>query len=447
VKINKKQANLLRKSQIILDYPWLHKLLLEHGKLSLHDIPDEFKNEFQHIVPYIIKQCREEWKKNKDVEIPVEDLLDDRRPCGLCGTPNRFIFYIENRLNGNTLNVGSECVKEFLDIDRLCEGLSVDQLKREAAKIRRRKIINGAFPGIDRLISAWEEEVNKFRVVIPHHLSSDYLQDGNTLSNIYEQYLNEHMGEEAFPAIEALLQKRENYLSTMAVYEREVIDKPFVATKEIADWLNRRNDHETLECIKQNGYVTKYTISKIWERNFIVKITPLLERLLDPLSIVIQKTDFDIHSFVLKENKSDLCLYISFKTFFEYFGGLLFDEKPVAPLILQNIVRLSEIKEPDQIEKAIKNIQSVIRRSKVGISLYGNSISNNEIDLIDRRSNLVVVDKLNDFMKNFKAMAFNLPRPTIEELEAYVRELPGKRYTRDELRDARRAAREAMNRR
>jgi len=33
VKINKKQANLLRKSQIILDYPWLHKLLLEHGKL------------------------------------------------------------------------------------------------------------------------------------------------------------------------------------------------------------------------------------------------------------------------------------------------------------------------------------------------------------------------------------------------------------------------------
>jgi hypothetical protein len=447
MKISLKQANLMLRSHIIHEYPWLHKLLLEFGKIGLDDVPVTYHDEFLNVGPFIIKQCGEEWKGNDEVAHPVDDLGSERMPCGLCGTPNRYIYYIQNRINGNTLNVGSDCVEEFIDTDLLREGKSKGQLLKKAKLIRRLSVVNSKFPGIDRFVMAWFNYLDRFKVLIPHRLEDPYTIEGERLLELYTDYLDENVDEDVFDEIGLIKSKHAGYISEMTVYEESVINEPYVATKEIATWLLEKNDYKTVELLKETGMITSETISHIWERTFISRIAQHIDRLLDSLPLKLEDLDFDYRAFILRSEKPDVRLFCSFEKFLVYFGSLLFGDQSVAGLTLQNIVKISNMPEQDHIETLIKHIQTSIRRSKIDISINGDSISNNQIDLFDRASDLVVVDDLRKFTTEFKGLAFSFSKPTISDLELYVKELPGKRYKKRELLEIRREVKREFSRR
>ena len=56
-------------------------------------------------------------KKNVESEWNAERVIktdnDKKIKCSLCNTPNKYIFFIKNKINGKVLNVGSSCIKKF----------------------------------------------------------------------------------------------------------------------------------------------------------------------------------------------------------------------------------------------------------------------------------------------------------------------------------------------
>ncbi|KJD38697.1 hypothetical protein QD46_17890 [Paenibacillus polymyxa] len=113
INITRKQRNLLLYSDIVKEYKWLHKLLLKNETLKEENVPEKFKNDFTYVAPVILKQCGQEWKDDENVVNPVEDLGQiERQKCSLCGTPTRYLCYIQNKINGKRINIGRDCAQE-----------------------------------------------------------------------------------------------------------------------------------------------------------------------------------------------------------------------------------------------------------------------------------------------------------------------------------------------
>lgn len=111
--LNRKQRVLLENSQILLQFPLLQELLSSYEELSEDILPhlDGSTQSFlQNMMPNILLQAESEWDPDFHC---AKDLGDDRVPCSLCGTANRYVFYITNRLNATKMNVGSDCIQQF----------------------------------------------------------------------------------------------------------------------------------------------------------------------------------------------------------------------------------------------------------------------------------------------------------------------------------------------
>lgn len=440
MKIDKKQRNLMLNSQVIQEYPWLFNLLKENEKIEIELVPDEHKIEYRDIVPHLIKQCGEEWRGDESVLHPIEDLGNDRRPCSLCGTPNRYIYYIKNRMNGNSLNVGGDCVEDFVDIDFLREGKSKGQLLKEAKRIRRLSIINKEIPRIEKIIDSWENEIIRYDLLIPNSIEQPYIKIGNRIKELFIKYLSEEYDESIFMDIINLLNESKTYISKMNYYQQDNQENMFIATAKMGKWLKEKRDNQTYEWLKEDGVITIKSISRVFEPDFIEKIYFDIKNMLNTIEIDTIGYDHEKKGFILLPNhkdNNDIKILCTYEKFLNYYGKKLFNERPNVAFSLSNIVKISDIFEEKSTTNLIIKIQHVIKSSSIGISIHDDYLNMNEIDLLDKHTNLILPYDLQKFIYEFKGLAFNLANPSIKELENYVRELPGKRYTKNELRQIR----------
>lgn len=59
----------------------------------------------------MMNKIMDEWYSIKNYDI-VETLIK----CQLCGRPNKYVFYIHNKITEIDLHIGSDCVKNYSDI-------------------------------------------------------------------------------------------------------------------------------------------------------------------------------------------------------------------------------------------------------------------------------------------------------------------------------------------
>ena len=122
--LSRDEISLLKSSEEIKNtdlYGNLFNILLEITKLEAVTL-DELKEHgldnigvtiLTHNKGKLIDDITHEWYvESKSAEDP-----DKKIHCGLCNTPNKYLFYIRNRLNNIQLNVGSSCMKKFSEIE------------------------------------------------------------------------------------------------------------------------------------------------------------------------------------------------------------------------------------------------------------------------------------------------------------------------------------------
>lgn len=120
---------------------------------------------------------------------------EDWIKCSLCNTPNKYIFYIENRYNKKKLNVGSECIEKFPDLDnRLPNGMTIRKLKNNTVKdynrLKRLEEFNHEFPNVEEILSSWNNEYNNLPIILPRDLHNSITEIHAKANEIFKGYIN-----------------------------------------------------------------------------------------------------------------------------------------------------------------------------------------------------------------------------------------------------------------
>lgn len=433
--ILKKERNLMINSTIIEEYPWLKKLLLANEKVSIDQIDDEHKNSFRYVVPYILKQCGEEWKGDESVLNPIEDMGNKRRPCALCGTPNKYIYYIENRLNGNKLNVGRDCVEEFVDIKSISEGISRNKLLKRAQEIRRMNDINDRFPGIQNKMDAWLVTVEKYPIVIPNSIKDPYNQKVKTITGVYNDYLKGLKDDIVFAQIEEFIQSEYQFIKQFEDYIDRNSDNPLIATRKMIRWLEDRKDSEIIELLNDTGEITRVSVPRVWEKEYFDKQHKQITVLFNTLGLNVLKFDNNDNHIVFAVGTNKINLILPYEKFLSHFGPLLIGEHPFVPFIIQNVITVSKEEDFMSIYHFIDQFRKLTKKWGIGLRETDNSIDQNIVYLKEKESKLYVQVKVQDLFKYAKGIVFGMNKPTKQNLENFITQTPGNRYTKEDIRE------------
>lgn len=431
-KIDKKQRNLLINSESPKVLPWFNELLRKYEKLNLVNVPEQYHDDFKHVIPHLLKQCGEEWKSDESVLYPVEDLGKPSKRCSLCNTRNRYIYYIQNRLNGKKLNVGRDCVQEFSDFDFLKNGKSQSQLIKEAKKIRRRSIINRKFPNIDNELDKWENHLDTYYVLIPTYLAKPYRHLGQDTRQLFDDFLNEKGDDTTFRKIREMLRKKEELIRAMDLYNEKNKDDKFIATMQMKRKLERLNDQATLEKLSEVGWVDETTIGKVIEPEFLSKVYQDVQSLLNGIEIGVEAYPPEPEYYLLtpKKHNNSIHLLCKQEKIFLNFGSCFFGKQSKARLSLKNIVRISDFADNASVVNFVTELNYLSRRS--GIRLV--QTVENEIDI--EFENRILPYNLKNFLHEFKTEIYE-EEFNVERYKQLIKSLEGKRYTREVLNDLR----------
>ncbi|ALS23174.1 hypothetical protein [Paenibacillus naphthalenovorans] len=438
----KKNRSLLYHSETIKHYPTLYRFIIENEDITEELIREKLSEEdlktVEHLMPQIFKNCQDEWKSDDTKPYPLEILTGDNWiRCSICGTKNKEIYYIHNKISGQKLNVGSTCINYFL-IDSMLDGKTKGQIKREASRIQRLSVLNQRYPGIGEIISNWNEELHKYEVLIPTSIEEPYLQLGEEVRQQYEDYLN---GKEiSVDLFEEYLEKQQQFLRDMENYNDAHKGNKFVVTRSIVNWLNRTSQNTVLEKLKETGYVTYSLAPKILEQRFIESLIPEINKHLAPINAVIIGTDEDTKSFIIKPFENlDVKLSLKYEKYLDIFGWKLFGEPQKGAIILYNIFYLSRVADDDSRLIILRELSKKLSSVNMHLRFEGkyDYLGYNEIDIVDRKTDTVMVTKLNEFTEDFKHLAFDLGNKSISEIVNYFNRPEHKKYSTRELRDIR----------
>ena len=278
--ITQKEMVLIKSSNEIKDvdlYGNLYNCLESYDKLSIADLDNNIVFDKKARVVLLNLENKEvmkrkimdEWYSAKDPEIS-----DTLIKCQLCGRPNRFIYYIHNKVLDTELHIGSDCVKDFSDI------AGIKQHRKQFAQIRKeqdqqkRKIEFEVLEGNE--IGFIEEAENKFKefpIMLPYKLYNEikdvlyqlnlskttYIKNGGDIDEIYTTY--------------CMLKERFQKLFDQANRHFETVrNNVLVCDRETAEWLSINNHSVWEKVAKQNGILSAETLMKIYDDRYIKKV-------------------------------------------------------------------------------------------------------------------------------------------------------------------------------
>ena len=182
----------------------------------------------------MMDKIMDEWYSVKNCDI-VETLIN----CQLCGRPNKYVYYIHNKITDIDLHIGSDCVKNYPDITGIKQQKKrLSQLKREQTQ-QKRKIEFEMREGeeIGFIVDA-EKKFKEFPVVLPFKLhtaikdvlyqlnlsKTTYIKNGGNLDEAYSVY--------------CVLKEKFNDLYKQADEHYQIVkNNSLVCDKETSEWL------------------------------------------------------------------------------------------------------------------------------------------------------------------------------------------------------------------
>ena len=313
--ITQKEMVLIKASNEVKDvsiYGNLYDCIEAYDKLSKADLDNNIVYDKKARVVLLnpenkktMKQkIMDEWYSAKDPEIS-----DTLVKCQLCGRPNKYIYYIHNRILDTELHIGSDCVKEFSDIAGIKQHTKqLAQIKKEQDQLKR-KIKFEAREGDE--IGFIEDAENKFKefpVMLPYKLHNEikdviyqlnlskttYVKNGGKLDEIYATY--------------CMLKDRFKNLYAQANKHYEAVRNNFLTCdRETAEWLLKNNQSVWEKVSKANGIFSAETLMKIYDDKYINKVIgEILKHLKDKDIRLLQVSK----SFIRFSIKNDRYVYM-----------------------------------------------------------------------------------------------------------------------------------------
>lgn len=281
---------------------------------QLQNIDNKAKAALTYNKKTLIDTVIKEWYAER---VSEEDPTQKIR-CGLCNTPNKYLYYIRNRKNNTLLNVGSHCITKFPGIEGyIAQKKQLSQIHKGHQIIKRRNEFYDNFPDCETFISDADKYFNALPILLPYELYIK-LQDTITCMRlIYTRYVNE--GKKPFKSemdsfeLFSLTVEQYNKLKLQAdIFVLQNENAFLMCKRREINWMISNNKDNLLKQIAENG--GKYqlcTIQKVYCADFIK----------DNLHLFIERN----RSSLLKiEKMNDSNFVFSFNKF-GYQPSILFD--------------------------------------------------------------------------------------------------------------------------
>jgi len=232
-------------------------------------------------------------------------ISDTKIPCQLCGTPNIIICFIQNKITGVELHIGSDCIKSFSDIDGLKQQRkNIMNLHRERDR-QKRKIEFEILEGDDIGFLAEAKEKNKnFKVLLPYKLQLDINDNLNQINLVKESYIKSGGDINRLFSVYSSLKNKFNKLYNNAeLHYYSVKDDLRVCDKDTSEWLLKNNPHIREKVSKNNGLFDVETLKKVTSEEYVKKKLDIFRKHLSDSDIRIIHTNGSNISFLIQNNR------------------------------------------------------------------------------------------------------------------------------------------------
>jgi len=433
---SQKQFVLLTESDIYgqasQDNPWLKDIFEQHYDITdaqMNELEETQRNFFKNSFHKIMEQAEAEWVGVNNI---CEDLGSERISCSLCSTPNKYVFYIENKLNGNRLNVGSECIKEFADVLKIF-GVSRSKLLNDAKKIKRLNDIEQKTPGISRIVQNWYRQIDEFPIVIPIKVERPYINLGEKINRVYSNYIEGNQEiEDIYPELTNLLHERESIIRQLNEYVDKNKSKKYVADKKIVNWVtNNPRDKVTIDLLKEDGFIEHRTSFRILEPNFMMIILNDFETIGKSRGIDFIKADSNKNGYIINcHPHKSINLLCNHRDLLINYGDLIFSTTPVSNLNAENILKICRVYDDKSMDLYIDEFADMLKGSDVAVFEHDNHYDT--LSIFEKKTNSLVMLNLSEFINNNLDCIYLLNSNSINSIMEYIRSRNEKRYNRDD---------------
>lgn len=405
--LSKKDRNKLFYSEITKDYPWFYELLKTKEKLMQEDLVNldtEKQNFFKDILPNVLNASNNEWKPSHDIYVRVLE-GNNRMKCSLCGTKNKYIYYITNKLNENKLNVGSECVKQFGELGEWMKN-NGELLKEKQKKIQLKYKLNNDLPGIENTLHKWNEFVTNLPIMLPYKLENKFKSIGLEAKHLYEKIIEGKKYRYYRNEIMKALDEREGLIIEINDYVKEHENKPYVVTDKIIRELKSSRKDKALSMLQEdNGFIKWRTAHRITEKNFIKCLIKDFNKGLESYGISIESYDIKRKGFKIIINSQRRFRFFSkFSGFIMEFGWLIFEPELTEHISFSKFLNLCSLYDSRSYNIAIASFNELLKGYNFNIREI--DIDRDRIFLYSDLRGIYVELKLSDFMRKYQSFLF-----------------------------------------
>lgn len=399
---------------IISDYPWFKKIIEENFKSEYKDIEDDrgkqefFENRYQPL----LKEAASEWGSHPTSPVEIVSQEDDFR-CQICNHQITNVYTIVNRLNGNELRVGSECVKHF----GICSDKDVKKLLEDQKKSIRLNFLDKELPGIENEIKRWNDDINQTPLLLPNSIVIPYLRLGDRAKSIFDSFIEEksngHDDAEIINELRDAVERKKATLTEVEQYAAKNKNDVFVPKQVTMSWLesmavrNPQKYEPRLQRLKEVGRVELRTAFLIGEPNFLISIMPLFNVALKDVGWKIEKVlqYKGTYGFVIYISQIKLSVFSGHEIFLQEFGDAIFEQEETEDTYSEKKLLInSDIIEPEAVYYILQTIEDFIPIG-FGIHWYDNDTNDivfrQEIDIAENKYRFYMVN-LKKFIDRFK---------------------------------------------
>lgn len=302
---------------------------------------DIIRNAFMEI--YNI--ARQEWES-------VRENTEGNTNCSLCNQPNKLIFFIRNKFNGNTLNVGSSCITHFSNLRDANTGESIAKIRsrilRSQDLINRKTDFRLEYKDLEKVLSRYRKILDRSEFLLPepyYGVLSRYIE---SISNFERDYLSGKIPKSDLSKLKVILELCENYVENYVLHwlKEQDSENKLLCEIQLTTWLENQKETAIIETIRSNNSrIDISIINKIYETSFVEKQLPFLRKQLESLFLTIELYNGRIYVTLDEKKLKDLVFFCSPKVFMEQFGKQVFIPNPAnidVGYCLRNILTLDE---------------------------------------------------------------------------------------------------------
>ncbi|KAA6446959.1 hypothetical protein [Bacillus swezeyi] len=406
VVLNKKERNKLFYSEITKDYPWFYELIKQKEKITKEDVTgltEEQQRFIKDVLPNVLNQSIKEWKPD---EIYVKVLEGNNRvKCSLCGTKNKNIYYITNKLSKKKINVGSDCVQQFGELGEWMRVNGKDLIKGQIRTQNQNKL-NNEIPGIEDLIMQWDTIIDRQPIMLPLQLERSLKKLGAQAKIHYEEILENKKYDANKAALKRTLDQRQQKLREIESYVKNNEGSKFVVTNEILRDLKRSKKFDIIKMLQEdNGYIKWRTAHRITEKRYISLLVSEFNKKLKKYGIVIEKYEEEKKGFKLSvSSQRRIHLYSRHSEFTTEFGWLIFDSEVGEEISIPKLMGLCSLYDERSYSMAVSLFREFLENSYLDIKEY--DIARDRIFLLGNSVYLQIT--LTEFIKKYKVYLFEI---------------------------------------